>query len=164
LRAIVRGFAEDEGHVEGEHLHLAEGARAEEGNSSVIVYMDDRADVGSQPKNLAAEVVTNAGRTRAIDHSACGNLGDDNVLHPHLLEGGLGMLGVSDAMRVIWMGGPDRHVAKCVVDVAAIGDEACVTQELLTDLGIEMHRDRHSASSLTRAALSGALRNERTRS
>jgi len=82
---------------------------------------------------------------RMSDSYACDDMRDDDVLHAHLFERDLGMLGEGHTVGVIGVRGPDRHIAERVVDVAATRHQTGVAQELFTDAGIEMDWARRPA-------------------
>ncbi len=143
-RHVGRGLAENEGHVERQHLHLLEPTGTEERDRRVVVHVNDGLDVGPQAHDLPREVVPDAGDARARQDLRARDLRYDEVLRPHLLEADAGMLRVGHAVvAVVGVRGTDHHVAERVVDVAAGRHHAGVAQELLDGTWIEGNGCRH---------------------
>src|SRR6266404_3687507 len=77
-----------------EHPQLLGGAGGEERDGLVVMDVDDRADVGPQAQDLAAQVVADARRHGAVQEPRGRDVGDDDVVERHLLQRHLGMLGI----------------------------------------------------------------------
>lgn len=82
---VVGGLAVDKGHIERQYARGLETTGAEVGDS-VVVNMDDRANVRALTENFSVQVVADACHRVAVEDLAGGNIGDDDVRHLHLLE------------------------------------------------------------------------------